>query len=90
MLGQAPQVTFTSRQLEVIGLIARGHSNAEIAELLGVSPRTVKAHADTLRTKLRVTRRRYIPAAFRDVTGEDPHTLRGLEAVSARAIRPER
>jgi DNA-binding CsgD family transcriptional regulator len=68
---------FTPRQLQVIQLIAEGCSNAEIAERLGISPRTAKAHSDILRTKLRVTRRRHIPLAFRNATGESP--LKGLE-----------
>lgn len=75
------QTTFTGRQRQVIGLIAQGYSNPEIAALLGVSPRTVKAHSDILRLKLRVGRRRQIPAAFRAATGEDPHTPQGLESV---------
>jgi DNA-binding NarL/FixJ family response regulator len=73
---------FTLRQRQVVELIARGCSNVEIAERLGISPRTAKAHSDTLRAKLRVSRRRQIPAAFREMTGEDPH---GLAAVR----RPE-
>lgn len=63
---------FTPRQRQVIQLIAEGCSNVEIAERLGISPRTAKAHADILRTKLRVSRRRQIPLAFRDATGESP------------------
>ena len=63
---------FTARQQEVVRLIALGCSNAEIAERLGISPRTAKAHSDVLRVKLRVPRRRHIPAAFRELTGEDP------------------
>ena len=70
---------FTLRQRQVVELIARGCSNVEIAERLGISPRTAKAHSDTLRAKLRVSRRRQIPAAFREMTGEDPH---GLAAVA--------
>jgi DNA-binding NarL/FixJ family response regulator len=69
---------FTERQRQVVRLIAAGCSNIEIAERLGVSPRTAKAHSDVLRTKLGVSRRRQIPAAYREVTGEDP--LEGLEA----------
>jgi LuxR family maltose regulon positive regulatory protein len=69
--------TFTARQQQVIRLIALGCSNAEIAERLGISPRTAKAHSDVLRVKLGVTRRRHIPAAFRELTGEDPHSLDG-------------
>jgi DNA-binding NarL/FixJ family response regulator len=68
---------FTERQRQVVRLIASGCSNIEIAERLGVSPRTAKAHSDVLRTKLGVSRRRQIPAAYREVTGEDP--LKSLE-----------
>ena len=67
--------TFTERQQQVVRLIADGCSNAEIADRLGISPRTAKAHSDVLRMKLGVARRRHIPAAYRDVTGDDPHTI---------------
>jgi DNA-binding CsgD family transcriptional regulator len=76
---------FTSRQREVIRLIAEGCSNVEMAERLGISPRTAKAHADTLRIKLGVPRRRQIPAAFRAATGEDPHASVTLESSAADA-----
>jgi DNA-binding CsgD family transcriptional regulator len=66
---------FTERQLEVIRLIAEGCSNEEIAARLGVKARTAKAHCDTLRSKLGVSRRRYIPRAYRSTTGEDPLSL---------------
>jgi DNA-binding CsgD family transcriptional regulator len=84
MLSSEADVRFTARQRQVVRLIANGHSNAEIADLLGVSPRTVKAHADVLRTKLRVPRRRLIPAAFRAATGEDPHAQSLEQAAGAR------
>ena len=72
-------IRFTERQRQVVRLIASGCSNVEIAERLGVSPRTAKAHSDVLRTKLGVSRRRQIPAAYREATGDDP--LGHLEAV---------
>ena len=75
---------FTLRQRQVVHLIARGCSNLEIADRLGISPRTAKAHSDTLRVKLRVTRRRHIPSAFREMTGEDPHELDVVEQRSGR------
>ena len=53
-------------------LIAQGMSNDEVGVALGISPRTAKAHCDTLRQKLGVPRRRQIPVAFRLLTGEDP------------------
>lgn len=62
----------TSRQREVVTLIAAGCSNQEVGERLGISPRTAKSHSDTLRSKLGVSRRRQIPIAFRMQTGEDP------------------
>ena len=68
-------IRFTDRQRQVVQLIAVGCSNEEIAERLGVTARTAKAHCDTLRTKLGVSRRRYIPLAYRSVTGEDPMVL---------------
>src|SRR5258707_13678732 len=62
----------TSRQRQVVELIAQGLSNDEVGLVLGISARTAKAHCDVLRQKLGVPRRRQIPAAFRTLTGEDP------------------
>ena len=64
--------TITPRQKEIIRLIAAGRSNEEVGRELGISPRTAKAHCDTLRLKLGVARRRQIPWAYRLQTGEDP------------------
>ena len=72
----------TSRQREVVELIAQGLSNEEVGQELGISPRTAKAHCDVLRQKLGVPRRRQIPVAFRLLTGEDPLARR---LASARA-----
>ncbi len=47
----------SDRQLEVLELLAGGHSNKEIAELLHVSPHTVKTHVGHLYGKLDVSRR---------------------------------
>ena len=62
----------TARQRQVVELIAQGLSNEEIANQLGIAPRTVKAHSDVLRQKLGVSRRRQIPVAYRLLTGVDP------------------
>ena len=64
--------SITSRQREVVALIAAGCSNDEVGEKLGISPRTAKAHCDVLRQKLGVNRRRQIPVAYRVLTGDDP------------------
>jgi DNA-binding NarL/FixJ family response regulator len=42
----------TGREVEVVRLIAAGHSNAEVAEQLVVSPRTVDHHVSALLRKL--------------------------------------
>src|ERR1700760_2297643 len=66
----------TSRQREVVELIAQGLSNEEVGLVLGISPRTAKAHCDVLRQKLGVPRRRQIPVAFRLRRGEAPWAKR--------------
>ncbi len=91
MLSARTSPKLTERQRQIVQLIAQGHSNLEIAERLRISPRTAKAHSDALRTKLGVARRRQIPAAVRELTGEDPHALESLapEADAHQARAPE-
>ena len=74
--------SITTRQREVIELIAQGLSNDELSHALGISPRTAKAHCDVLRQKLGVTRRRHIPLAYRLLTGDDP-LAKSLESARA-------
>ena len=76
-------VTITERQRQVVELIAAGCSNDEVADRLGISPRTAKAHSDVLRQKLGVSRRRQIPVAYRDLTGRDPLSRTSLRPDSA-------
>ena len=74
--------SITERQRQVIQLIAAGRSNEEVGRELGISPRTAKAHCDTLRLKLGVKRRRQIPLAYRLQTGDDP-LAESLESAKA-------
>lgn len=80
------EFSLTERQRQVVELIARGCSNDEVGERLGISARTAKAHCDVLRQKLGVTRRRQIPAAFRTLTGEDPLACELVPAAAAGAV----
>jgi DNA-binding NarL/FixJ family response regulator len=47
----------SEREREVLGLIARGMSNSEIARKLVVSPKTVRNHVSSVFTKLQVSDR---------------------------------
>ena len=51
------QLELSKRELEILGLLALGHSNQEIAETLFVSLSTVKTHLQNLFAKLDVKRR---------------------------------
>ena len=53
----------TSRQLEVLALLAGGLSNADIAARLSLSPRTVDHHVSAVLGKLAVSSRRQAAAA---------------------------
>lgn len=47
----------TERELEVLGLLAQGLANKQIAAELGISEHTVKFHVSSIYTKLNVTNR---------------------------------
>lgn len=51
------ELTITPRELEILGLIAAGLSNREIAQRLFVSENTVKTHSSRLFDKLGAKRR---------------------------------
>jgi len=69
MTGRNPQAEFkpnekaraylgiTDRELEVLTLLAQGHTNKQIAEQIFVSGNTVKTHVSHLYDKLEVSRR---------------------------------
>jgi two-component system, NarL family, response regulator NreC len=53
----APPDDLSERELEVLGLIALGHTNAEIAERLYLSVRTVETHRAHIQQKLGLSSR---------------------------------
>jgi DNA-binding NarL/FixJ family response regulator len=72
----------TDRELEVVGLVADGLTNAEIGRRLGVSVRTVDAHVEHVRTKLGVRARTQIA-----VWASEQRRSRGPTAVPGRGRR---
>jgi two-component system, NarL family, response regulator LiaR len=51
-LGEAARTHLTARESEVLGILASGRSNKEIAMELGITVKTVKSHVSQLYSKL--------------------------------------
>jgi two-component system response regulator NreC len=56
-LASAEDAVLTDRELEVLRLVALGHTNSEIASKMYISPRTVETHRANLQSKLGITGR---------------------------------
>ena len=52
-----PWHPLTAREFEVASLIAEGYTNAEIADALGIAPKTASAHVEHILAKLGASRR---------------------------------
>ncbi|HEX5241031.1 MAG TPA: LuxR C-terminal-related transcriptional regulator, partial [Candidatus Limnocylindrales bacterium] len=67
-----PWHPLTTREFEVARKIAEGMTNAELADELGISPKTASAHVEHILAKLGVARRAEIAAWASGVTGAAP------------------
>jgi len=54
---EAPSEPLTPREIEVLRLIAQGHTNRQVAEALQLSVRTVESHRANLMSKLGISSR---------------------------------
>lgn len=50
--GFFPEVALTPREIEVLSFVARGLGNKEVGDVLGTAPGTVKAHVQSILSKL--------------------------------------
>ena len=57
LVARAAQPTLTSREVQVLKLVAQGRRNKEIAAILGMSVETVPVHLRSIFTKLHVNER---------------------------------
>ena len=55
--GFFPELALTPREVEVLSLVARGLGNKEVGQILGTAPGTVKAHVQSILSKLGATDR---------------------------------
>lgn len=62
---QGPLATLSSREREILALVAQGRSNKEIARHLVISAATVKNHMHSILQKLQVSRRGQAAARLR-------------------------
>jgi DNA-binding NarL/FixJ family response regulator len=64
--GFFPEVALTPREIDVISLVARGFGNKEVGDVLGTAPGTVKAHVQSILSKLGAKDRTHaVTIAFR-------------------------
>jgi DNA-binding CsgD family transcriptional regulator len=81
----------TPREAEVLGWIARGRTNRDIARLLFISPHTVRKHVENIFEKLDVRTRTAAAAwAFGQRDAELKSARRRAEVSSAANLRPLR
>src|SRR5262245_11853652 len=77
----------TPRQLEVLDLMAKGRTNREICDRLGIAEGTVKTHVATLLEALDVANRTEAAAVMRDLgIGTAPEPAREVDATAAESV----
>jgi len=74
--GQSTE-SLTSRETDVLGYVARGYANKEIAEALGLTTETVRGYLKTIYRKLQVRSRTEAAMKFHEKRdGDDPDSNR--------------
>lgn len=88
MLPDAQLDALTPRQLEILGLVAKGMSNGEVSKLLGISVNTVKVHLAALMAALEVANRTEAAAMYQRCMAEQkrPAPLSMLNRIGRPAL----
>jgi DNA-binding NarL/FixJ family response regulator len=71
LAADSPQ-RLTEREEEVAGLVVDGYTNAEIAEILCLSERTVDGHLENIKRKIRETRRVRVAMRLKELGYQPP------------------
>lgn len=74
-VGTLPINLLSRREREIIRLVVDGHTNKHIADLLEISPYTVKQHISSVMLKCHIHKRRALAALFREATWDDATPL---------------
>ncbi|MBI4201561.1 MAG: helix-turn-helix transcriptional regulator [Chloroflexi bacterium] len=62
MTAAVTKIDLTARESECVALLTQGLTNQQIADILGISPSTVRAHLRSASHRLRVRRRTALAA----------------------------
>ncbi|WP_461485430.1 response regulator transcription factor [Pedobacter sp.] len=65
------EALLTSREIELLALIANGLENKSIAKELGISPFTVKRHIENIYKKLQAKNRVHLVMLFNEIGKSD-------------------
>jgi DNA-binding NarL/FixJ family response regulator len=57
LTGRSPRPALSEREVEILGLVARGRSNRQIADVLAIAEGTVKSHLRRIFLKMGVSDR---------------------------------
>lgn len=78
-LEEGVELALTPREQEILVLVAKGLSAKEIAGQIGIAPRTVEGHIDTVRLKVRARNKAHMvtQAVLAGVLRIDPLGLNG-------------
>jgi DNA-binding NarL/FixJ family response regulator len=80
--------TLSPQQMRVLGLVAEGLLNKQIADRLGVQERTVKAHLTAIFERLDVRNRTQAGVLLRSLELADPANVVDARGAGERALRP--